>query len=86
MNNFQDQISDLSGDDSKLSRERDRLYRQYEAKKAELKTAENNLGFFNVKSSEGNSMVREMERRIKKIGEEMQMIEEKIALVNEKMQ
>jgi chromosome segregation ATPase len=86
MNNFQEQISDISGDDNKLSRERDRLYRQYEAKKTELKTAENNLGFFNVKSSEGNFMVKEMERRIKKIGEEMQMLEEKIALINEKMQ
>jgi hypothetical protein len=84
INNFHNQISEIS-DDNKLSRERDRLVRAYENKKAELKTAQNNMGFFNVKSSEGNSMLKEMQRRISRIEDELKEIQEKISLVDEKM-
>lgn len=85
MNDFEDRIADMEAGDNRLGRERDRLVRACEAKKAELNTAENNLGFFNVKSSEGNSMLREMDRRIKNIKEEIKLLEQKIAAIDEKM-
>lgn len=86
MNRFENQVDEMRGDGSKLGRERDRLVRAYEQKRNELKTFENNMGFFNVKSSAGNSMVKEMENRIRRIREEMADIEKKISMVDENME
>ena len=85
MSNFEDQLAEIDSDKSKLQRERERLSRAYEAKRNELNTAENNLGFFNVKSTAGNSMIRDMERRIKRLREDIELIAQKISAVNQKM-
>ena len=85
MSGFESSIESLDAGDAKLTRERDRLYRAYEQKRAELKTFENNMGFFNVKSQGGNSMVREMEKRIARIKEDLQELKRKIELIDEKM-
>ncbi len=82
MTNFRERVNELKGSGQKLDRERDKLLRAYEARKAELKTIENNMGFFNVKSSAGNSMVKEMENKIKRLKEDMAQIEEKIAILD----
>lgn len=82
ISNFKKEVSGMKGDSNKVGRERDRLNRVLEAKKNDLKTIENNIGFFNVKSSAGNSLVKDMERRMKKLREEMAEIEEKIALID----
>lgn len=82
MSNFKDRVSELKGDGQKLNRERDRLMRAYEGRKAELKTIENNMGFFNIKSSAGNSLLRDMENKIKRLKEDMAQIEEKIAILD----
>lgn len=82
MSNFRERVNELKGGGQKLDRERDKLLRAYEARKAELKTIENNMGFFNVKSSAGNSMVKEMENKIKRLKEDMAQIEEKIAILD----
>lgn len=82
MRRFEGEIKKMEGDDSKLGKERDRLVRAMEARQAELKTIENNLGFFNVKSSAGNSMVKEFERKIQKIKEDISQIKEKIKLLD----
>jgi hypothetical protein len=66
-----------SGGDRNLS-ERDRLVRTYEQRMSELKTFENNLGFFNAQSKSGNSLVQEMERRIARLKEEIAELEQKI--------
>ena len=75
----------MVGGKAKLMRERERLSRAYEGKKNELNTAENNLGFFNVKSSEGSSLVRDMERRIKRLREDLELIAQQISAVNQKL-
>ena len=54
-------------------------------KSQELKTYENNLGFFNAQSKSGNSLVKEMERKIANIKEEIAMLEQKIKLIDEKI-
>lgn len=72
----------MSGDAAKLRRERDRIVRAYEIKRNELKTYENNLGFLSSKSKSGDSMVREMERRIQRIKDDLAAIEQKIALID----
>ena len=85
MKNFSEQIDSIGGDDSKLGRERERLMRDLDRKQQELKTYRNNLGFFNVKSSAGNSMLKEMERRTKQIEEEIATIRKKIEMVDNKI-
>ena len=72
----------MNGDESKLGKEREKLLRAIEARQAELNTIENNMGFFNVKSSAGNSMIKEFERKIQKIKEEISQIQEKIKLLD----
>jgi hypothetical protein len=85
ISNFEGKMNDLGSDGNKLGKERDRLVRALEARKAELNTCENNLGFFNVKSSAGNSMLQEMERKIKRLREDIAEIQQKIAVVDEKL-
>lgn len=84
LNNFESSISQMS-DKDKIYREREYLVRNYEQKRNELKTFENNMGFFNATSKSGNSMIKEMERRIQKIKDELALIEKKINLIDSKL-
>ena len=84
MSRFQERVSELKGDDRQMGRERDKLVRALEARRGELQTIENNMGFFNVKSSAGSSLVREMENKIARPQDRHQEIEEKIVLLDAK--
>lgn len=81
--NYEASISQMGGGD-KVSHEREKLVRAYEQKCSELKTFENNMGFFNAQSKSGNSLVKEMERRIQHIKDEIALLEQKIKLIDEK--
>ena len=83
LSNFESSLGSSSQD--KIYRERERLVRAYEQKCNELKTYENNLGFFNAQSKGGNSMLKEVERKIQKIKDELSLLEQKIKLVDEKL-
>lgn len=82
MARFETTLAEISNDSNKLSRERERIVRAYEAKRQELKTCENNLGFFTTKSGRGNAMLAEMERRIAGIKEEIETLAAKIAMLD----
>ena len=82
MSNFRNRVNEMKDGGQKLDRERDKLVRALEARKSELKTIENHMGFFNVNSSAGNSMLKEMENKIKRLKEDMRQIEEKIAILD----
>ena len=84
MANFENALNSMS-DTDKMYRERERLVRTYEQSVNELKTFENNLGFFNAQSKSGSSMLKEMERRIAKIKEDIAVLEKKIKLIDEKL-
>ena len=84
MANFESSLNQMAGSD-KVYHERERLVRTYEQKCQELKTFENNLGFFNARSNSGNTLVKEMERKIDKIKEDIAMLEQKIKLIDEKI-
>lgn len=79
---YQKNVKNLEGDEGKINKEREKLLRAIENREAELKTIENNLGFFNVKSSAGNSMLKEFERKIQKLKEEISQIQEKISILD----
>lgn len=82
MANFQNRVSELKGDGNKIVRERDRLARICESRKNELNTIENNMGFFMVKSSAGNSMVKDMENKIKRLKQDIEELEQKISMLD----
>lgn len=82
MASFEGNISEIAGDAGKLNRERERLMRAYEQRKAELNTYENNLGFLSSKSQSGNSMVREIERRVQRLKDDIAELSEKIKLID----
>ena len=84
LSNYENSISQMT-DKDKIYREREYLVRSYEQKRNELKTFENNMGFFNATSKNGNSMLKEMERRIQKIKDDLALIEKKITLIDSKV-
>ena len=65
-----------------LDNERARLMRQYEQLKSEVQTYENNLGFLNASSKKGNSLIDEMNRKVQKLKDEVQLVREKIKAID----
>lgn len=82
MRRFEKKMEDIKDDDFKMKRERESLQRQLDAKLNDLKTYQNNMGFFNIKSSAGNSMLKDLERKIKLIEQDIDQIRQKLALLN----
>lgn len=68
-----------------LESERNRLFRAYERITQELKTYENNLGFFNASSKKGNSLVDEMNRKIHKLKDEIELLKNKIKEIDKQL-
>ena len=65
-----------------LDSERARLMRQYEQLKQEVQTYENNLGFLNASSKKGSSLIDEMNRKVQKLKDEVQLVREKIKAID----
>jgi hypothetical protein len=83
LSNFENSMSQSGSD--KVYHERERLVRAFEQKCNELKTYENNMGFFNATSKSGNSIVKEMERKIANLKDEIALLEQKIKIIDEKI-
>lgn len=83
---FASRIEEIGSDSQRLYRERDRLARVCEQRRNELNTYENNLLFFNSKSKTGESMLRELNRKIQRIKDDIAELEGKIRLIDEKLQ
>lgn len=65
-----------------LDNERSRLMRRYEQLKSEITTYENNIGFLNASSKKGNSLVDEMNRRVSKLKDDLELIRQKIKAID----
>lgn len=83
LSNFENTMSQSGSD--KVYHEREKLVRAFEQKCNELKTYENNMGFFNATSKSGNSIVKEMERKIANLKDEIALLEQKIKIIDEKI-
>jgi len=79
LSNFKSNISK----ETNLYREREKLVRTYENLKNEIKTYENNIGFLTSSSKKGNSLVVEMNRKIEKLKADLNLITQKIAVIDE---
>lgn len=82
MRRFEQRVEDIKDDNTKIKRERDYLQRQLEGKLNDLKTYQNNMGFFNIKSSAGNSMLKDLERKIKLIEQDIDQIKQKLSMLS----
>ena len=79
LSNFKSNISK----ETNLYREREKLVRAYDNMKNEIKTYENNIGFLTSSSKKGNSLVTEMNRKIEKLKADLELITQKIAVIDE---
>ena len=83
LSKFKDNVKQLAErGNNALDSERGRLMRQYEQLKAEVQTYENNLGFLNASSKKGNSLIDEMNRKVQKLKDEVQLVREKIKAID----
>ena len=83
LNNFKQNLKLVAErGENALDNERSRLFRQYEAIKQEVQTYENNLGFLNASSKKGNSLIDEMNRKVQKLKDDMNLIREKIKAID----
>ena len=83
LNNFKQNLKQVAErGENALDNERARLFRQYEAIKQEVQTYENNLGFLNASSKKGNSLIDEMNRKVQKLKDDMNLIREKIKAID----
>ena len=83
LSKFKDNVKQLAERGTNaLDSERGRLMRQYEQLKAEVQTYENNLGFLNASSKKGNSLIDEMNRKVQKLKDEVQLVREKIKAID----
>ena len=83
LNNFKTNLKNVAkrGEDS-LDNERTRLQRRAEQMKQEIQTYENNLGFLNASSKKGNSLIDEMNRKVQKLKDDLELIKQKIKAID----
>ena len=83
LSKFKDNLKQVAErGENALDSERARLMRQYEQLKQEVQTYENNLGFLNASSKKGNSLIDEMNRKVQKLKDEVQLVREKIKAID----
>ena len=80
INRFKNEVNDTDG------KVRERLVRQFDILKNEIKTYENNLGFLTLSSKSGNGLVDELNRKVEKLKADLVEIKAKIAALDEKKQ
>ena len=84
---FRSGLSDLAEQGKgRIHSERDRLMRTYDRMKSEVQTYENNLGFLNISSKGGSGLLKEMERKLERLREEMALVVKKIEAIDENLE
>ena len=83
LNNFKTNLKNVAkrGEDA-LDNERGRLMRRAEQMKQEIQTYENNLGFLNASSKKGNSLIDEMNRKVQKLKDDLELVKQKIKAID----
>jgi hypothetical protein len=89
LQSFRSNVNDLaSGGKSKnrLYSERERLMRNYERLRGDIQTYENNIGFLSASSKGGSGLIKEMQRKIESLKEELKLIEKKIEVIDQNLE
>lgn len=83
LDDFKSNIRNMAkrGEDA-IDNERGRLTRRFEQLKQEIQTYENNLGFLNASSKKGNSLIDEMNRKVQKLRDDLELVRQKIKTID----
>ena len=83
LDDFKSNLKNMAkrGEDA-LDSERGRLMRRRDQLRQEIQTYENNLGFLNASSKKGNSLIDEMNRKVQKLRDDLELVCQKIKAVN----
>ena len=83
LDEFKSNIRNMAkrGEDA-IDNERGRLTRRFEQLKQEIQTYENNLGFLNASSKKGNSLIDEMNRKVQKLRDDLELVRQKIKAID----
>ena len=83
LNDFKANIKNVAkrGEEA-LDNERGRLTRRFEQLKQEIQTYENNLGFLNASSKKGNSLIDEMNRKVQRLHDDLELVRQKIKAID----
>ena len=83
LDDFKSNIRNMAkrGEDA-IDNERGRLTRRVEQLKQEIQTYENNLGFLNASSKKGNSLIDEMNRKVQKLRDDLELVRQKIKAID----
>ena len=83
LDNFKNNLRNVAkrGEDA-LDNERTRLLRRYDQMKQEIQTYENNLGFLNAASKKGSSLIDEMNRKVQKLKDDLQLTYDKVKAID----
>lgn len=83
LDDFKSKIRNMAkrGEDA-IDNERGRLTRRFEQLKQEIQTYENNLGFLNASSKKGNSLIDEMNRKVQKLRDDLELVRQKIKAID----
>ena len=83
LDNFKSNLKNVAekGSDA-LDNERGRLLRRYDQLRSDITTYENNLGFLNAASKKGNSLVEEMNRKVQKLKDDLELVKKKIKAID----
>ena len=83
LDNFKNNLKNMAkrGEEA-LDNERARLMRRYEGLKQEINTYENNLGFLNASSKKGNSLIDEMNHKVQRLKDDLELVKQKIKTID----
>ena len=88
MNRFKRTVTDLknsSKGEGGLRHERERLLQRYRKTEQDIATLENNMGFF-AKSKNAEAFIRDIERKIEILRRELDLIEDKIKIIDQQFE
>lgn len=85
LENFRSNLKNVAErGESALDNERGRLMHRYESLKQEINTYENNLGFLNPASKKGNSLIEEMNRKVQRQKDNLELVRQQIKAIDQR--
>lgn len=85
LENFRSNLKNVAErGESALDNERGRLMHRYESLKQEINTYENNLGFLNSASKKGNSLIEEMNRKVQRQKDNLELVRQQIKAIDQR--
>lgn len=86
LSKFQENLDDMNNKgQGKVLHERERLLRQFDNLNSEIKTAENNIGFFTKSKSSKSNLLTDMDKKIEALKEERDLIYKKIKIIDDQL-